>query len=53
MFIEDLVLQGNNYINQQYKDIIDTECRKNLMIKEYILPTLECQKGALIRRMSL
>ena len=44
-FIEDLVIEGNLHVNQNQKDIILQECRKNLMIKEYILPTLKSKEG--------
>ena len=40
-FIEDLIIDGNNHINQTFKETILQECRKNLMIKEYILPNLK------------
>jgi len=32
-FIEDLVIKGNMRINQNYKETIIEECRKNLHIK--------------------
>ena len=44
-FIEDLVIEGNNHVNQTQKDTIQQECRKNLLIKEYILPTLKSKEG--------
>jgi Leucine-rich repeat (LRR) protein len=44
-FIEDLVIEGNNHVNQSQKDTIQQECRKNLMIKEFILPHLKSQEG--------
>ena len=39
-FIEDLVLTGNHQINHNLKVAIEEECRKNLLIKEYIIPSL-------------
>lgn len=39
--IEDLELQGNNFINQGMKDQCLEEVRKNLLIKEYILQHLD------------
>jgi hypothetical protein len=44
-FIEDLVLEGNNYIDQTIKETINEECRKNLLIKEFLLPHLTCKQG--------
>jgi hypothetical protein len=40
-----LVIEGNNHVNQSQKDTIQQECRKNLMIKEFILPHLKSQGG--------
>ena len=39
-FIEDLVISGNDHISQALKETIAQECRKNLLIKEFILPIL-------------
>lgn len=39
-FIEDLVIKGNIHISQNLKETIMDECRKNLMIKEYVIPNL-------------
>ena len=44
-FIEDLVIDGNMHINQTTKEEIQEECRKNLLIKEFILPHLVCKDG--------
>jgi hypothetical protein len=48
-FIEDLVLEGNNYIDQGTKETINEECRKNLLIKEFLLPHLTCKHGTLLK----
>ena len=40
-FIEDIVVLGNSHISQSKRDTISQECRKNLLIKEYIFPYLE------------
>lgn len=38
VFIEDLEIKGNNYINQALKETLIEEVRKNLLIKEFIVP---------------
>lgn len=48
-FIEDLVLEGNHYISQTNKETIEEECRKNLLIKEFILPHLLCNDGNFLK----
>jgi len=39
-FIEDLEISGNHHISQTCKDQIEDDCRKNLLIKEFIIPHL-------------
>ena len=48
-FIEDLVIDGNNHVSQTQKETIQQECRKNLMIKEFILPHLKSQAGDFLK----
>jgi hypothetical protein len=45
-FIEDLYIRGNTHLSQSYKELVLEECRKNLLIKEYIIPRLR-EKAAL------
>ena len=48
-FIEDLTLKGNHHISQAQKETIKEECRRNLLIKEYILPHLTCTEGLILK----
>jgi hypothetical protein len=48
-FIEDLILKGNNYVDNQTIETINEECRKNLLIKEYILPKLKTKAGMYLK----
>lgn len=43
------MLEGNNYIDQTIKETINEECRKNLLIKEFLLPHLTCKEGTLLK----
>ena len=38
--IEDLFIKGNMHLSQSYKETLREECRKNLLIKQYLLPCL-------------
>ena len=40
-FIVGVVLKGNLHINQNLKETIQEECRKNIMIKEFVVPHLK------------
>ena len=44
-FIEDIIIAGNLHISQTTKEQIIEECRKNLMIKAYVLPYLKNTTG--------
>jgi len=39
--IEDIVVKGNYFVDNTNKDKIYEECRKNNLIKKYIVPRLE------------
>lgn len=44
-FLEDLQIKGNLHISQSTKERLREECRKNLHIKEYVLPHLKSSDG--------
>jgi Ran GTPase-activating protein (RanGAP) involved in mRNA processing and transport len=48
-FIEDLILKGNNYADNAIIETINEECRKNLLIKEFILPKLTTKGGTFLK----
>ena len=44
VYIEEIVLSGNNKIHSPEVEEIDNQCRMNMLIKKYILPNLKLAK---------
>ena len=44
VYIEEIVLSGNNKVHSPEVEEINEQCRMNMLIKKYILPNLKLAK---------
>lgn len=40
-FMEEIILSGNNLVHFQTIENLDKACRKNILIKEFVIPSLQ------------